>query len=96
MSRWPCVPKPCAGLHAVLVDHAQRPEPHVLRVVVVGERERVIRVEPAVVGVAALGAAAQFDHGHVSSMGSSLPIWRSIMADQVKILGIGGSLRKAS
>ena len=35
-------------LHAVLVDHAQRAEAHVVRVVIVGEREAVKRVEPAV------------------------------------------------
>ena len=51
-----------AGLHAVLVDDAQRAEAHVLRVVVVGEGEAVIRIEPAVVGVAAFVGAAQGDH----------------------------------
>ena len=60
MSRWPCVPKPIARLHAVLVDHAQRAETHVRRIVVVGEREAVERVEPAVLRVAALTGAADF------------------------------------
>src|SRR5205823_9212134 len=45
------------GLHAVLVDDAQHPVAHVLRVVVIGEGEAVVRVEPAVLGVAALGRA---------------------------------------
>src|SRR3989442_1374525 len=40
---------------AILVDDAQRPEPHVLRVLVAGEGKAVVRVEPAVVGMAALG-----------------------------------------
>src|SRR5262245_21242951 len=51
-----------AGLHAVLVDHAQGAVAHVPRIVVVGEGKAVIRVEPAVVGVAALAGAAQLDH----------------------------------
>ena len=63
MSRCGCVPKPCPGCDAVLVDHAQRAEAHVLRVVVVGEREGVAAVEPAVVGVPALVAAPELDHG---------------------------------
>ncbi len=41
MSRCGCVPKPRARRDAVLVDHAQRAEAHVRRVVVVGEREGV-------------------------------------------------------
>jgi hypothetical protein len=51
-----------AGLHAVLVDDAQRTEAHVRRVVVVGEGEAVERVEPAVPGVASFCAAADFAH----------------------------------
>ena len=51
-----------ARLHAVLVDDAQRAEAHVRGIVVVGEAEAVERVEPAVVGVAALGRPAQRDH----------------------------------
>ena len=45
-----------AGRDAVVVDHAQRAEAHVLGVVVVGEREGVVGVEPAVVGVARASA----------------------------------------
>ena len=45
------------GRDAVLVDHAQRAEAHVRGVVVVGERERVERAQPAVVGMAALAGA---------------------------------------
>jgi hypothetical protein len=51
------------GRDPVLVDHAQRAEAHVRRVVVAGERERVVRLQPAVVGEAALVAAAQGQHG---------------------------------
>src|SRR5260221_5289431 len=51
-----------AGLDAVLVDDAQRAEPHVRGIVVAGERKRVPGVEPAVLGVAALPGAADLEH----------------------------------
>jgi hypothetical protein len=47
-----------AGLHPVIVDHAQHPVTHVARILVIREREAVVRIEPAVIGMAALGAAA--------------------------------------
>src|SRR3546814_9453215 len=52
-----------ARLHAILVDHSQRPPMHVLGVVVVGEREAVPGVEPAVIGVATFMCGTQGDHG---------------------------------
>src|SRR5262249_15576410 len=39
-------PEAASGLHHVVVDHPQRPESHVGRVVVVAERERVPAVQP--------------------------------------------------
>ena len=42
------------GLDPVLVDHPEAPEAHVPRVVVAGERERVARVQPAMIEVTAL------------------------------------------
>src|SRR5690606_35853065 len=51
------------GLNAILVDHAQRTEPHVFGVVIVGEREGVIRLEPAVIGVTSFMGWAQENHG---------------------------------
>src|SRR5918992_271637 len=45
------------GLHAVLVDHDERAVAGMPRVVIVGERERVIALEPAVLRMAALGGA---------------------------------------
>ena len=54
-----------ARLHAVLVDHAQRAELDVLGIEVIGEREAVLRLEPAVVGVAALVAASDLVHGYL-------------------------------
>src|SRR5262245_15614649 len=56
------------GLDAVLVDHAQRAEAHVARVVIVGEGEGVPALEPAVARVPALGALAQPDHGACLSL----------------------------
>ena len=58
--------------HDVLVDDPQRAEAHVRRVVVVREAERVVAVEPTVVGVAArfcrmddvLHAVGVVDHLH--------------------------------
>jgi len=43
-----------AGRDAVFVDDAQVAEAHLLRVVVVGERETVKALQPAVVGIAAV------------------------------------------
>jgi hypothetical protein len=46
----------------VVVEDAQVAEAHVRRVVVVGEREAVVAVEPAVVGVAAVAGLAEGEH----------------------------------
>jgi hypothetical protein len=51
---------------AIIVDHAQRPEPHVGRVVVVGEGKAVAGVEPTVVGVPSLVAPSYADHDPAS------------------------------
>jgi hypothetical protein len=51
-----------AGGDAVFVDHAQVAEAHVLRVVVAGEGKAVERLEPAVVGIAAVLGFAQGQH----------------------------------
>ena len=42
-------PKSCARLNSVFVDYTQRPKAHVLRVIVVCERETVKTIKPAVV-----------------------------------------------
>src|SRR5262245_38808159 len=57
--------KAAAGLHAVLVDHAQRAEAHVARVVVLAERERARGVEPAEIEMAAVGGGTARDHSCV-------------------------------
>src|SRR5262249_6916030 len=54
--------EPLPTLDAILVDHTQRPEPHLPRIIVVGERERVPAVEPTVVGVSTIGGAPSRDH----------------------------------
>src|SRR5262249_53549332 len=51
-----------AGRHAVLVDHAQRSEAHVFRVVVAAERKGVAAVEPAQLRAAPLVATTNADH----------------------------------
>src|SRR3954451_5444822 len=47
---------------AVIVDHAQRAESHVLRVVIFAKAEGVIRVEPVPLDVPAVTALADADH----------------------------------
>ncbi|CFO77702.1 Uncharacterised protein [Bordetella pertussis] len=54
-----------AGGDAVIVDHTQRPEAHMGRIIVIGEGKRMVRIEPAVVGMAAFGAATQGKHGEL-------------------------------
>ena len=49
-------------LHRVFVNDPQAAEPHVLRVVVVCERERVVTVQPAVVAMASFIGSANCNH----------------------------------
>src|SRR5690348_5106196 len=51
-----------ARANAILVDHAQRAEAHVQRIVVIGKREAVEGAQPAVVGIASFFGAAQRLH----------------------------------
>jgi hypothetical protein len=51
-----------AGRDAVFVDDAKAAEAHLFGVVVVGEGERVVRVEPAMLCMTALAAFAKSDH----------------------------------
>ena len=52
--------------HPVLVDDAQIAPAHAARVEIVGEGEAVAALQPAVVGMAALGGGAELDHGELS------------------------------
>jgi hypothetical protein len=55
------MPKP-ARRHHVVVDHAQRAKAHVSRVEVLGKREAVKGLQPAMVGKAAFVGSAQGQH----------------------------------
>ena len=52
-----------AGCDAVFIDDAQVAHAHVGRVDIVGKRETVEALEPAVVGVTAVFGLAQSEHG---------------------------------
>ena len=54
--------EPHAGRDTILVDDAQRAEAHAAGIVVVGEREAVKALEPAVVGEAAFGRGEEGRH----------------------------------
>src|SRR6266404_6215455 len=54
--------KTTAAGDAIVVHHAQSAELHVLGVVVISESKRKMRVEPAVIGVAAFVALTDLDH----------------------------------
>ncbi len=66
MSRWPCVPNPAARSDAIFVNHPQAPEPHELWIIIIGKRKRVVRVEPAMIGVAPLFISANLYHLEIS------------------------------
>src|SRR5262249_27259848 len=54
--------KPVARLDAIFVDHAQAAEAHEPRIVIVAERKCVVRIEPAIVGMAALPGRSYLNH----------------------------------
>jgi len=56
------VPKPPPALDHVFIDDAQGAEAHELGVVVVGKGEAEFGIEPAVVGVAAIGGFTNCKH----------------------------------
>src|ERR1700730_10028224 len=58
----PMSPEPLAGADPVFVDHPQRPEAHLLRIVIVAERERVPAVQPPEIGSAAFCSMSYADH----------------------------------
>src|SRR5262245_4321580 len=55
-------PEPLSWLHPVVVDDAEDPEPHLLRVVIVTERKRVPAVEPAEIRSSSILRAPDRDH----------------------------------
>ena len=50
--------------HAIFVEHAQRPELHVVLVEIIREGEAVVGLEPAVIGMAAICTASDDFHGN--------------------------------
>ena len=67
--------EPFAGTHAVIVDHAQRSDPHLGRVVVVPKRKAMPAVEPAVLSVAPVLTTANCDDGCILPFGN-LRTWK--------------------
>ena len=55
-------PKAAARLHAVFVDDPQAAKARVRRIVIIVERKGIARIQPPVIGMAALVAAANLDH----------------------------------
>jgi hypothetical protein len=51
------------GADPVVIDHPERPETHVRRVVVIAERERVPAVEPTPVRAPCLARGSDLNHG---------------------------------
>jgi len=76
-----------AGRHPVLVDHPQVAEAHVFPVVVIGKGKTVLRLEPAMVGMAAVFGLAYPDHGN-------LPIgWRPVRPELALVRRLGKAPR---
>ena len=82
--------KAAAGRHAVVVNHAQAAEMHMLRIVVVRERKGEVRIEPAVVGVSAFLGGTDGDHW----VPPSNPDYKDIRYFNVKIVSNGVKGRK--
>ena len=55
----------CTGSDLILIDHPQAAEPHVRWIVIIGEAEAVIGIQPTVVRVASFGGATNGKTGSV-------------------------------
>ena len=75
------------GRDPVFIDHAKRAEPHLLRVVITGERESVKTLQPAVIGVAAFAAFPDCDHV------SSFPACTTLAVQASMATNIGAKYR---
>src|SRR5580700_8965814 len=64
--------KAFARRDAVVIQDAQRAELHMLGIVIVGKRKREIRIQPAVVRMAAVLAFADVYHGCTSRFNASI------------------------
>src|SRR5260370_21243385 len=54
---------------AIFIDHAQAPEAHELGVIIIRKGKRVVRVEPAMIGVTPLFTSANLYHLESPSAG---------------------------
>ena len=61
--------KPIARRHPILVHHPQRTKAHSGRIVIIGERKGVMRIEPTMIGMAPVVGFEELNH--VSSQCSS-------------------------
>ena len=59
---------------AIVVDDPQRPEAHVGGIEVIGKRERVLRLQPAVIGLAAFLGLAKLQGARVDLHGERLAV----------------------
>jgi len=55
--------KALPALHTIFVNHSQAAKAHMLWIIIVSERKRMITVKPAVVGVATFLASPKSNHG---------------------------------
>jgi RsiW-degrading membrane proteinase PrsW (M82 family) len=88
--------KALAWGHAVIVDDEQIGKALLLGVVVMAKRKRVTRMQPAVVGIAALVGFANVEHGavpfgfdkiHTGLRGSSALVWQAFHVAMEKVSG---------
>src|SRR5712691_4539772 len=55
--------KPATGGDPILIDDPQTGKFHMARIVIIGKGKCMITIQPAVIGVAAVSALTQGDHG---------------------------------
>src|SRR5438046_1003700 len=71
--------EPRARPNAILIDDAQRPKAHVLRVVIMAERKSMTAVQPAEIGNAAVSGMSQGHHGRLQKLrcvfSSNIGMW---------------------
>src|SRR4030095_7213824 len=74
--------------NTVIVEHTQRPESHVLRVVIVAKRKRVISVQPPEIGVAAVLGFSKREHALILPRRPGPALWtRRVYAAYARSVG---------
>ena len=81
ISRWLCVPNPIPGATRSSLITRNAPKPHLLGIVIIGERKRVIRVEPAMIGMTAIGRFADGQHQLLSLFRAQLDSPAKVLFD---------------